>query len=198
MPVTLVEEDGTGKADANSYLNAAEADTLMENSPATEVWEDADSDDKKTYLIAAATYLDRAFRFYGLPYTNTQALAWPRTRNEDNRGRTIPAGTIPTQLKAAQLEIASAFTKDPTLLQEVGLLPTPKGVTTGGNIKGFSVDGLSFTVGGNATRPSTRDVPESTSPALLGYRFPSVELLLRSIGTFNDIAFLQGDRTTTP
>lgn len=81
MPLTesadLVVEDGTGLADANSYIDVATADDyhrLRDN----EAWADADEHTKVAALIRAADYLDRRFRFVGCRLVDGQALEWPR------------------------------------------------------------------------------------------------------------------------
>lgn len=78
MPATIIVEDGTGKADANSYVTLAEANAFFDTVPQVNTW-GAQTDDQKTRLCLAATRMvDGCFVFNGYNSTLTQALQWPR------------------------------------------------------------------------------------------------------------------------
>jgi hypothetical protein len=83
--MAFVVEDGTGLANATSYLAVADADAYhvdMGNAS----WALASNANKQSALIRATKSLDAMYngQWKGLLYSSTQALAWPRTeaRNE--------------------------------------------------------------------------------------------------------------------
>lgn len=75
----LVVEDGTGIANANSYISIADADTYF-NDRGNETWPDLDSDVKVSALIRATDYLTRTYygKWAGTKYLLGQSLDWPR------------------------------------------------------------------------------------------------------------------------
>lgn len=75
--MALVVEDGTGRADAESYAAVAFADAYH-TSLGNEAWGNAITDEKEAALRRATQYLDARYTFTGNPLTTTQALAWPR------------------------------------------------------------------------------------------------------------------------
>lgn len=75
--MALIVEDGTGLANAESYASVATANayhTAMGNA----AWTGVDAV-KEAALRRATQYLDTRYRYRGLPLTQTQALAWPRS-----------------------------------------------------------------------------------------------------------------------
>lgn len=171
--MALVLEDGTGVATANTYILEAESDTLLEAHPQNDKWECSTAFEKEIALRQATMYIDRKFRFYGDPNTGTQILQWPRTRNFDNLGMEITAGTIPTQLKQMQAEIAIQLLCDPAL-----------NITTvdeSGTVQTWSTDGVAVTF----------NTESSMELAFTGKRFPEVEFLVKSIGRLRDAEDLQ-------
>lgn len=84
MAVTIVIEDGTGKADANSYISAADADLYFDGNFLGDAWRAlVDADKKARLLITASRILDTGFDFIGWKTTNIQALQWPRILAKD-------------------------------------------------------------------------------------------------------------------
>lgn len=75
--MALIVEDGTGLADAESYLSlpAADAYHLAFGNTA---WNSATDAAKEAALRRATQYLDSHYQFSGEPLTTTQALSWPR------------------------------------------------------------------------------------------------------------------------
>jgi hypothetical protein len=135
--MALTVEDGTGMPDANSWLSAADADTLLNNMPVDlTAWDNVDDPEK--ILVAAARYLTQNWRFYGAPMTDAQVLPYPRTKNWDENGRLIAPGTIPVQLKLAQALVALELAKDPEIIQD------DTGTLEG--VKSWSLGGLSMTL----------------------------------------------------
>jgi hypothetical protein len=78
VPSTLIVEDGTGLADADSYLSLAGADAYH-GALGNGSWATAAAAEREAALRRATQYLDTRYRWRGEPLTDTQALAWPRT-----------------------------------------------------------------------------------------------------------------------
>ena len=110
--MSIVVEDGTGKADAQSYASLATADsyhTLRGNSD----WAGTDTE-KEAALVRATDWIDaRLFsRWPGLRYSTTQALEWPRAEAYDQDGNdissTVPAALVKALCEAALIELSDA------------------------------------------------------------------------------------------
>lgn len=83
MALVLVKEDGTGKADANSYAEAADGDAYFEGHLYATAWTAA-TDEKKAAALAMATRLiDAEYQFNGFKAHDAQALQWPREKCPD-------------------------------------------------------------------------------------------------------------------
>ena len=119
---TLIIEDGTGVAGANSYVTVAQADIYFANVNNT-VWDGLDSIDQKgPFLIQAVRYMQQVYRSrwkgyrrYSLNLTSkTQILDWPRVWVDqiDSPGGYGPypyfydPNSIPQEIKDAQCELA--------------------------------------------------------------------------------------------
>lgn len=135
MALTLVVEDGTGIAGANSYITLEEAKAYNETI-FNSTWEDNCSL-HVIALINASRYIDQRYgaRFPGKPLTDTQGLLYPRTANCS--GDTVG---IPTALKNAVAHAAMQF------IDDGGLDLNPN---QGNNIKSSAVS-----VGGGAVSES--------------------------------------------
>src|SRR5512136_1405007 len=83
MALTLVKEDGTGKADANSYASVTDGDAYFEGHLYATAWTAATSGTKAAALIMATRLVDTQFQFNGFRAHETQALQWPRERCPD-------------------------------------------------------------------------------------------------------------------
>jgi hypothetical protein len=77
--MTLTVEDGTGKADAESYISVADADTYF-TARNNATWAALSTSDKEAALRKATDYMLQAYRvrWAGMRETETQALDWPR------------------------------------------------------------------------------------------------------------------------
>lgn len=106
MAIEIIVEDGTGVANANSFVSVEDARTYAE---ARGVEFPADDDEVASMLIRAADYLEaQECRFQGKRTSSSQALAWPRTGvvlNCDD----VPPNVIPKSLIAAQVQLAMAI-----------------------------------------------------------------------------------------
>lgn len=76
--MTLIVEDGSGIANAESYAAVAFADDYAARF-GNVAWALADGATKESALRRATQYINTRYVFDGKPLTATQALAWPRT-----------------------------------------------------------------------------------------------------------------------
>ncbi len=114
--MSLIVEDGTAKADANTYVDSAgtfASDYAAGHLYATS-WTAASSENKEKAVRMATRVLDASVEWNGRPVTGSQALQWPRTGVSVN-GWAVASNAIPTPLKAATMELAIALlTRDRT------------------------------------------------------------------------------------
>lgn len=112
--MAIVTEDGTGKADAETYISVSDADTYHSDRGNTD-WAAATTATKEAALRVATAWIDGSFRrrFPGTKGTKEQALAWPRDSAVDAEGWAIDEDEIPTALKHATAEAALREVQDP-------------------------------------------------------------------------------------
>jgi len=120
--MALIVEDGTGRADAESYVSVGDADVYWLTSMNNDVtWAGLTTGAKETALRRATQYLDAHFEFQGLQttavfnpqtgfYDATQALQWPRT---------IKTAWPLQPIKVACCELAHAYAANGTLYTDV-------------------------------------------------------------------------------
>lgn len=115
--MALIVEDGTGKADAESYVSVADAETYFTargldwiGSPATA--------DKEQALRIATEWLDSTYaqQYRGRAKTEDQALDWPRRDAYDDDGRLFSSTALPVELIRATAEVALRYQADGTVL----------------------------------------------------------------------------------
>lgn len=109
MAVTLTAEDGSGKADANAYVDVTFVDTYHENRGRGSWAAAASADVKKAAIIRATDFIDAEFghRFRGYRRTKVQALEWPRNGALDDDYYALSAeDDVPRQLQRAVAELA--------------------------------------------------------------------------------------------
>jgi hypothetical protein len=78
MALTLIKEDGTGKADANAYADVADANTYCDGHLYASAWTGATDDQKAVALVMATRLIDAEYQFNGTRTTAGQGLQWPR------------------------------------------------------------------------------------------------------------------------
>lgn len=110
--MAIVVEDGTGLANAVSYLSVANADShhaargnvRWTTGAAAAV---VTNEQKEAALVKATDFLDKFFgrKFIGGKYSQEQALAWPREDAIDPNGFDLRL-EVPRQLKMATAELA--------------------------------------------------------------------------------------------
>lgn len=76
--MTIIVEDGTGKATAECYISVVDATTYHQKNGTGDDWDAVD--DKEAALRKATNYLTQAYRLSwgGYRVTTTQRLDWPR------------------------------------------------------------------------------------------------------------------------
>jgi hypothetical protein len=78
MSLTLIKEDGTGNADANSYASVADGDAYHDGHLYATAWTGASADQKAVALVMATRLIDAEYQFNGTRTTAGQCLQWPR------------------------------------------------------------------------------------------------------------------------
>lgn len=101
--MAIVVEDGTGLADANSYVSIAYADSYFYDR-GNSVWDTYTPENKAQALILATEYLDMYYNYTGYKSSSTQALDWPRDYAYDVDSNEIT--DIPVTLKKMTCEAA--------------------------------------------------------------------------------------------
>lgn len=104
--VALVIEDGTGLANANTYISQADADAYIEKHLYGTPFSGATSANKDIALMMATRLIDDYFEFEGKKVNDTQALEFPRYDITDRSGYLIQSSTLPTALVNATAEFA--------------------------------------------------------------------------------------------
>lgn len=99
----MIVEDGTGLADADSYVSVTFADNYF-SARGVSAWEGLDSAKKEQALVRATDFIDNMFQWYGKKLTVSQGLRFPRVKLFDYEGQEI-AG-IPVVLKQAVCDAA--------------------------------------------------------------------------------------------
>lgn len=100
--MSLIIEDGSGRADANCYVDLAFADGYHALRGRSD-WAAATSEAREVALIKATDCLDAAHSFRGHRVTQHQALAWPRCCAEDDSCRLILGVPEPVRRACAEL-----------------------------------------------------------------------------------------------
>ena len=83
MALTLIKEDGTGKVDANTYADVANADAYFAGHLYASAWTGATTDSKAAALVMATRLIDAEYQFNGFKAHDVQALQWPREKCPD-------------------------------------------------------------------------------------------------------------------
>jgi len=107
--MSLVVEDGSGLATAESYASVAAADAYWADRSEPTAWAGADTAAKEVALREATEYLDGRYgsRWKGCRANPTvQALDWPRSSVLDRDGYYVASDELPTNLVRAAIEAA--------------------------------------------------------------------------------------------
>ena len=96
--MTLVKEDGTGKANANAYADVADGDAYHEGHLYATAWTGAAAGQKTAALVMASRLIDAEYQFNGTRSVDAQALQWPRVNCLDPDKAPVPVLTSLLQL----------------------------------------------------------------------------------------------------
>lgn len=110
--MALVTEDGSGLANAESYISAGYVDSYLDLRGNT-LWVTLTETQKEAALRRATDYIEQVYgpRFAGYPMTSTQALSWPRDLAPRPMAITStscywPNNAVPSPLQKATAELA--------------------------------------------------------------------------------------------
>lgn len=120
--MALEVEDGTGKANADSYISVADADAYFAARGIT-LWATLQEIEKEQALRRATDFMERRYgaQWTGQRLTLSQALSWPRT-GVVYQGWLLPSDTVPMQVVKACAELgfrAAGGELDPDLGAQV-------------------------------------------------------------------------------
>lgn len=110
--VSLILEDGTGKANANTYATLEYADAYH-RSLGRASWAELDGDTRRSRLVIATRYIDGSYPWKGARRYRDQRLAFPRTGVVDMDK--FPVEGIPESLVMAVCEAAFIAVTDEAL-----------------------------------------------------------------------------------
>jgi hypothetical protein len=104
--VALVVEDGTGLANAESYISVADASSRLANRGMTN-WATLTNTEMEQALRRATDYIEQALRerWIGIRLHNHQALSWPRW-NALVDGYPIDPNSVPADIANACADLA--------------------------------------------------------------------------------------------
>jgi len=105
--MTLIVEDGTGKAGAEAYISVADASTYFTNRGNT-AWGSISTEAlQEAYLRQATDYMTQIYRdrWEGVRFTQDQALDWPRS-GATRDSWSVPIDEVPVEVQNACAELA--------------------------------------------------------------------------------------------
>jgi hypothetical protein len=169
MALTLVKEDGTGLASANSYASVADGDSYFEGHLYATAWTAATAAIKSAALVMATRLVDSQFQFNGFRANEAQALQWPRERCPDPDRNLVtstvlspvltnfvPSNLVPKPVAAAVCEMAREL-----LLADRTAAPPGEGVSST-----QSSSSSHDAAGGTSTQTSISYSKEDTRPIM--------------------------------
>ncbi|KAL1110000.1 hypothetical protein AAG570_014016, partial [Ranatra chinensis] len=157
--MTLIIEDGTMPAGANSYATVAQADDRLIARGNTK-WGSLTLQDKEKILLQACDVIN-SYSYLGKTTLPGRIMAFPRIGIEYSEGVPVPENFIPLQVIYAQIEIAGSMASD-------SFMPLKRVDTTKGAVTSASVDVISV---------SYSDPVKSSYQGTTG--FPYVDSLLK-------------------
>ena len=105
--MALIIEDGTGKSDADSVIDAAWADTYFDGRGDFPDWRNSQPEEKAVALRVGAQYLEEVYagQLSGARTVSGQALSFPRSKFTID-GNAIASNAIPDTWKKMTAEAA--------------------------------------------------------------------------------------------
>jgi hypothetical protein len=101
--MALIIEDGSGVANANSFISAASAGTYLNGRSAT--WTSASTASQEQALFIAGQYLN-SLNWKGRKTDQDNTMVWPRIDVYDCDNYLVGYATVPNNIKYAQVEAA--------------------------------------------------------------------------------------------
>ena len=156
----FVVEDGTGLANANSYLSLSDANDFFALNSDSGGWSDFTDDQKEAGLVTATRYIDVTHAYVGEVTNRDQKLQFPRRfHSRAFYGTNIRwhqvNNTVPQNIKDATCVLAlSVITNN--RLESVD-------AATNSNIQSIGVDTLRITYRNEATGTTADGASQSTS-----------------------------------
>lgn len=119
--MALIVENGSGLADAESYVSVADTDTYHTKHGDPAAWSGSSTANKESALRIATQYLDARYggRWHGTRINETMALDWPRYGVIDRDGFTVSSSAVPARLEDATAYIALKVREGDTLVPDV-------------------------------------------------------------------------------
>lgn len=111
--MTLIVEDGTGLATAESYASVASLDAYAAAHGSPAAWTAAGVVAKEAALRYASTWVDGRYLWRGIVLRTTQRLSWPRSGAVDPDGREltgVPARLVELVCQAALEHLVESLT----------------------------------------------------------------------------------------
>ena len=108
--MTLIVEDGTGKTDANAFVDVAFFKAYCDLRGIS--YADYSDTQVEQAIVRATDFLTNSYRWQGFKRNERgnsdgeQSLAWPRSWVEDRNGYSVPNDEVPDEIKRATVEIA--------------------------------------------------------------------------------------------
>lgn len=136
--MALTVEDGTGLANADSYVSIADVTahlTKFETSATVALWTGETTADQERACRGATRYLDLTYgsRYPGRRINETMSLAWPRSEVYDSDGYLLDDDALPTALVEACCDLAYRLSQgaDPLADQSSPATIASESVTVG-------------------------------------------------------------------
>jgi hypothetical protein len=108
--MSLIVEDGSLVANANSYVSLAYANTYFSDRANPIEWYESTEEIKQAALIYATAWVDSNYKWKSSIISTNQSLGWPRVAYLNSDGKTIEG--IPKKLKEAVCEMALNWIKE--------------------------------------------------------------------------------------
>jgi len=107
--MALIVEDGTGLANAESYISVVDCDALLiQWGRSSAAWLALTDAEKEGLLRNSTMFIDSEYagRWSGCVVNNTQSLSWPRLNAYKANGQSIPSDEVPSEVLRAASFIA--------------------------------------------------------------------------------------------
>jgi len=106
VAVTVIVEDGSVVANANSYVTIATVTEWALTNPHDSTWAALTDAQKNGYAVMACRVLNEQMAWDGWQTDADQSLDLPRSGMTDKNGNAIDSDEIPTAVQNAQCELA--------------------------------------------------------------------------------------------